>query len=554
MMSFALSTPPRATRPNPRVRPLGWVLGSFCALLLALCAGQAQAHAVLLDRQPAEGAQLSVAPARLELRFDEAVTPVSLRLIDAAGHLRAGPDGAVAEDDTLRLALPALEAGHYIVSYRVISADSHPIGGSYVFSVGEVAAAAPIQQANSDAPLAWTSASVLLRSVLLAVTLTLAGLTFWPTRPAQRRLATRAAGVAAVLLAISIGVEGGLAIATPSVALFDAAVWRVGVQSAWLATVIAGLISLGLLALGLNRSWRWLAVVGGVAVAASHLLSGHVVSAPPVWLSRPALLLHLLCAAAWIGALPLLRQVLADTPTDAAARILRRFSRSGIGLVAGLVASGLAMTLVQAGSISFLIFSRYGVILLAKLVLVAGAVLLAVRNRTRLLPRLEGAEQEAVTALRRAISAQIALIAGAFVLTALLGAQVPPRSLAAEAEYARQHTHSTRQTVMAHLSNQAVMLMLSLTPNGDDIYAAEVSAWDAKGNEFLPLGVTLRLSRPAQGVEPITREFTATDGALPAQDVVLPIGGEWQVEASVLLTEFTETTLHGVIQLHGEAP
>ena len=55
-----------------------------CGLWLASLSG-AWAHAALLGSEPADGASLAQPPDRLVLRFDEAVTPLDLRL--------AGPGG-----------------------------------------------------------------------------------------------------------------------------------------------------------------------------------------------------------------------------------------------------------------------------------------------------------------------------------------------------------------------------------------------------------------------------------------------------------------------------
>ena len=52
-------------------------------------------------------------------------------------------DGDVsATDATVRIKLPAdLPPGSYVVTWRVISADSHPVGSSFTFTVGAASAA-----------------------------------------------------------------------------------------------------------------------------------------------------------------------------------------------------------------------------------------------------------------------------------------------------------------------------------------------------------------------------------------------------------------------------
>ena len=79
-------------------------------------------------------------PAQVVLRFDEAVATVagSVRVFD--GDARRVDTGEVTEpaSDTVAVSLPAgLPEDTYTVAWRVLSADSHPIRGAFVFSVGE---------------------------------------------------------------------------------------------------------------------------------------------------------------------------------------------------------------------------------------------------------------------------------------------------------------------------------------------------------------------------------------------------------------------------------
>ena len=50
----------------------------LCALLSLVVAGRAEAHAALLASDPLDGAQLSLQPAAVELRFNEPVRPLML--------------------------------------------------------------------------------------------------------------------------------------------------------------------------------------------------------------------------------------------------------------------------------------------------------------------------------------------------------------------------------------------------------------------------------------------------------------------------------------------
>ncbi|MGE5829557.1 MAG: copper resistance protein CopC, partial [Micromonosporaceae bacterium] len=97
----------------------------------------ASAHAVLVWTSPARNTTVSNVPVDVVLTFSETVHPVAGKV-----HIIA-PDGSRAERDDPRMygaemRIPMrIDApkGTYLVTYRVISADSHPIGGAYTFNV-----------------------------------------------------------------------------------------------------------------------------------------------------------------------------------------------------------------------------------------------------------------------------------------------------------------------------------------------------------------------------------------------------------------------------------
>lgn len=118
---------------------------TLAGLLLALALvapAAASAHAVLLGSEPARGVTVQETPTEVILQFSEPVEAAfgALRVIGADGERvddgRSGhPDGRKNE---LRAGLrPDVADGTYVATYRVISADSHPVSGAVVFSVGE---------------------------------------------------------------------------------------------------------------------------------------------------------------------------------------------------------------------------------------------------------------------------------------------------------------------------------------------------------------------------------------------------------------------------------
>jgi copper transport protein len=115
-------------------------------VLLALPAS-ALGHAELLESTPARDAQLERPPRQVAFRFSEPVEASfgAVQVLDDEGKrvddgklLRPGGRG-----DTVAAALPAdLGSGTYTATYRVISADSHPVSGGIVFTLGDAAGSA----------------------------------------------------------------------------------------------------------------------------------------------------------------------------------------------------------------------------------------------------------------------------------------------------------------------------------------------------------------------------------------------------------------------------
>jgi copper transport protein len=132
----------------------GGMAGDSARLLVVLCAFVlasiaffgatlvASAHASLLRSTPAEGAVVQAAPAEIALGFSETVAPLVVELLaPGGGSTRLNAKAAGAD---LVIAWPASPAaGTYLLSWRVVSSDGHPVAGVLTFSVGSPSAMPP---------------------------------------------------------------------------------------------------------------------------------------------------------------------------------------------------------------------------------------------------------------------------------------------------------------------------------------------------------------------------------------------------------------------------
>jgi putative copper resistance protein D len=140
---------------------------------------------------------------------------------------------------------------------------------------------------------------------------------------------------------------------------------------------------------------------------------------------------HLLAAGAWLGGLIPLAYILAshlDTSHDLAAihRILMRFSGMGYVAVATLIGTGLINSWFLVGSVFNLLATPYGQMLLAKLVLFAGMLALAVANRLWLVPAISrAADDSAAVWLRVHVVGEQLLGAMILLVVSFLGTMQP---------------------------------------------------------------------------------------------------------------------------------
>jgi len=111
----------------------------FQLTLIALATGAAQsafAHAELSASTPADCAMLESAPDNVNLTFSEPVRLTALSVQkDGAAKRSLGPLPAEAAEDFV-VAVPTLEGGHYTVSWRALSEDTHVMTGEFIFAVG----------------------------------------------------------------------------------------------------------------------------------------------------------------------------------------------------------------------------------------------------------------------------------------------------------------------------------------------------------------------------------------------------------------------------------
>ncbi|MFU8875478.1 copper resistance CopC family protein [Micromonospora sp. SL4-19] len=132
--------PTRIRRPSAA----GLVAAVLAALAMLLApASPAAAHNSLQAANPAQDSRLSTPPTQITLKFLQKLDPAFTTIVLSDADQRKVPTSEPAvtgATGTVTITQP-LANGNYTVAYRVVSADGHPVQGSYSFTLADPAAA-----------------------------------------------------------------------------------------------------------------------------------------------------------------------------------------------------------------------------------------------------------------------------------------------------------------------------------------------------------------------------------------------------------------------------
>lgn len=551
------------------------LLGALFALVLL--AAPVQAHAEYLGSDPADGAVVESPPEVITLSFSEAVSlrENAVRMVDATGEPVAVSAAAV---DTSVRTEPSeeLREGTYILSWRVISADGHPIAGATTFSIGQPSATV----VEATVPTASDAASV---ARVIAQTAAYLGLLVWAglmvfdllvrsragrpeleatTDPVSR--ASRRVAVVAALLAVL-----GAVVSLPLTAIYQnggdlgdvlaAGSWSepLTADSGWaLLVLVVGIAVATTLRSRLQSNAVRVVAVAAVAVALfSVVLVGHTRSYGPAWLVIGADFLHVLAAAVWLGGLVGLGLLLAATAravdtveVAASTRTLTRFSTLAAVLVALLAVTGSVLGWRIIGSWSALFGTAYGITLVVKVGLALLVVALAGWNRLRLLPRVLRApgHREAWLAVRRTVGVEAIILLLVVGATGVLVGQSPRDG--DPADHGGHNAGALSEPVEVAFGDGMLRLLVSPATAGTN--TVEFTLTDADGAFVDPVEEpTLSLTQEEAGIGPLLPELEAVGAGYYTASVDLPVGGSWTVGVDARVSQFENPVVEVPIEV-----
>lgn len=530
-------------------------------LLVGSAAAPASAHASLVSSDPAEGAVVDAAPDTVTLTFDEPVSVVDdgIQAYDASGD--PIDTDAAARDEVVTVDLPGgLDDGTYVVAWRVVSSDGHPIAGSLTFHVGapsETVAPPRAAPTTDDATMRAVASGV--QAMSYVALLLAGGLTIflsWTSRgvrlldPVRRRLVRLLRGssvVAVAAAALAVPVSGAYQRGAGPGGVLETGSLDPALVGDDLTVLVLQVIGLGLAAALAGRPTPSLAGDLGAGLAVwSPALVGHTRAYEPVSLLVLTDALHLTAGAVWLGGLVGLVVVLpslAGRERDGAL-LLARFSTVAAALLAVLAGAGALLGWRILGSWSGLVDTTYGRLLLVKVGIALVVAAVAAWNRFRLLPRVTAgaheARRRATYGVRRVVAIEALLLVGLLGVTGFLVEQ-PPRAASA-APPAAPSTNVARVVV----GDLQVLAVLDTTEDRRRQLLVQVQDLAGEPVELHARpDVSLRGPDLDLGAVPVTPTGVGTFAAT----VTFPKPGEWEVQVSLRVDEFDNPVTSLTVQV-----
>lgn len=544
------------------------VLVALVAAVLAFGAAPAFAHASLEGTQPASGTEFPAGkpPKAVTITFNEPVTiPANaVQVLDKNGKaVEIAKPGFGADGRHVTVALPSLANGTYVVTWRVVSDDSHPVQGAFTFGVGEAAGTVAANAGTHNSRAVGVAFGAVRFFSYLASLVLLGGiaLALWSWPGAARRRDVRVLLWIALTLVIvtalgGIAFQGAYANGTGFGSLFDRSAindvlatrfgmaWR---DRALLAIILAPVV------LTLTREIpRWARIVrdvvfvfAAVAIAATFAYAGHGDTGRLTYVALPADMIHILAAAVWFGGLVVLGVGLRDArQPQGAARATDRFSAVALPAIGIVVVSGAIQAWRQIETWPALWQTPYARMLLVKTLLVGAIVVVASASRDILRRHVAPAIRDLVGVgaawaeapaddvrrLRDAVWVEVGL---AIVVVAITAGLV-------NTEPAREAFAATPRTFVASVPADQVVFKVAAQPTipGRNIIAIVVQT--PAGKPARVTTVTATITLPGR-VAPIPLTLAPTkDATRYVASIEIPFAGSWILTMRATRSKFDE--------------
>jgi copper transport protein len=529
------------------------LLAIAVALAALTAAPAAFAHAILQESNPGNNSVVRTSPTTVSLRFNEAVETAfgSIRVYDCGGgRVDSGKITRPSKDSVAVAVDRRLAKGTYTVTWRVISADSHPVAGAFVFNVRKANAGSCKQVFGAKTPGTIDALFKFVRALDFALILLVVG----GAIALAAVLRSAAAGLRTRLFRILAGLSFGLVVAGALCIVLQGAVaggfglseafrWdtvhsvlqtRFGHAFLWQIGIA---IVVGALSLMASRSRKFellplfaLLLIPTISAAGHARTSGALAIFLDVF--------HVAAASTWVGGLAftILALLLAgDDRWPLASRAVPRFSLIAVLSVATLLVAGSLRGYQEVRSFQGLWDTTYGQLLLVKIALVLPLLGLGAYNNRYAVPRLKKQIASVVEQRRflRAAGTELAIMAVIVGVTAVLVTEPPAKASISAAKYA------TDTIPIGPLELNYLIDPAKTGPNVIHLYFYRPKSGFPAGVDDAKLSATLPSKNLGPLRIPLTRivpsHYTTSAG-------IFPEAGDWQVTFEIRRGQFQSYT------------
>ena len=525
---------------------------------LALFAPPAFGHAALLTTSPADGVVLDTAPSEVTFQFTEpvALQPDGVRVIDGDGD-RFDASTAVAEGTIVTAPLAAdLADGTYVVAWRVVSADGHPVRGAFTFSVGqesELRAGLVDEAFASGGDRSYEIAGAVLRMIAYISVLGACGYVVVSAllrrddepSPVQRAVVVAAAiGIGSLVLQLVL--QAALVAGGGPGSIAESGVLRLVAGDGFGVAVLVAVVALLAMSITVGLPFagpvRALALGGAVMAPLAFALTGHTRTMSPAVVGYLADAVHLAAGTVWFGGLLALTSAVRRRRNSGdalgSAEAVATFSGLAAVSAGAVIVAGLALSWIEVGGLDALTSTTYGRLLSAKVAAVGLVLVLAAWNRFRLVPAVardaldhpDTTTTAGWTTLGRVVRAEAVVLIAVLAITGVLANVTPAKAALVGGPV----------TVSAPLGGGTVDVTVDpARPGRNDVHIYLLDDQGRPDDRFeVP---TLRLELPDQSVGPFdVVPVRVGPGHVQLVGADLPLAGRWELEITVKPDRFTE--------------
>jgi copper transport protein len=523
----------------------GWI-SIFCLAVSAALPARSLAHAYIVAATPAANEKLMKAPKTIRIEFNENIqsTFYALVLVNQRGHEVRLHDVRIdaTNPHVLEGNVPnRLADGTYVVKWKVVSSDGHPVEGTIPFQIGQSSDNGTLSDLERNGYFPKLDMIIIRGLFYIGVSLFLGLLSFklfiylplgaWRFSIWDKVLYWAAYSLTALATLLSLPLQITV---EADVSWFQALEGAL-VKKMMLHTVFGAIWMIQCVLLFLlfgagyaatfrkkerhSKRWASFSFALGTSILFAKAWTGHAAASPHPLVACVMDFLHLFSASVWVGCLVIIAAILPfDIPGTGKSKYweaVRRFSRWAAGLVAILMMTGIYAALQQIPTFDALFQTIYGKALLGKVLVLVVMLMLAAMNW------ISGRKQKNV--LGAAVWSEFGLGIGAMLLAAML-TNLPPAT-ASPGPFTQTKEAGSYQVT------------LHITPNVLGTNQFQIKIKNEKGRavqDIEQVTVTLTSKEMDMG-ETTFQAFKVASGVYQTKETI-SMTGRWNVHVHILTT------------------